>query len=104
KAHDRDDIAFVTERYFVCIEDRRYRIGGPAADHERVTVAARSHYLVDCEYSIRARLVLNHERLSETVLELFRENARDNVGGAAGRERHDDLDRPARIILRPGKT
>ena len=28
------------------------------------------------------------------------EHARDQVGAAAGRERHDDLDRAARIVLR----
>ena len=38
-----------------------------------------------------AGLVLDHERLAEGRRQLFSEGARVDIGGTAGRERHDDL-------------
>ena len=44
--------------------------------------------------------VLDHEGLLERFAEMLREHARIDVGRAAGAERHDDLHRARRIILR----
>ena len=40
-----------------------------------------------------ARPVLDHDRLAELFLQRLRDDAADNVGAAAGSERHDDADR-----------
>ena len=51
-----------------------------------------------------ARLVLDHERLAEPLLEPLPEHAGEDVGAAAGRERNHDGDRPRRIILGGGRS
>src|SRR5690242_16651325 len=45
-----------------------------------------------------ARPVLDHHWLAEAHLELLADDARQEVGGPARRQRHDDLDRPGRKI------
>ena len=48
----------------------------------------------------RAGAVLDHERLAKTLLEPLRDRARDQVGAAAWRERHEDRDGAVGIVLR----
>src|SRR5918996_240460 len=43
-----------------------------------------------------ARAVLHHDLLADTLREFLRQDAAERVGVAAGRVRHDQLDRPGR--------
>ena len=52
------------------------------------------------DHAAGAGAVLDHEGLAETLLQDAADLARRDVGGAAGAEGNDDLDRPRRIILR----
>ena len=45
--------------------------------------------------------ILDDRRLAERLAQAFRKNAGNHVGRSAGRERHDQCDRPVRIALRP---
>src|SRR5262249_9684451 len=45
-----------------------------------------------------AGAVLDHHRLTEAHRQLLADDAGQDVGGPARRQRHDDLDRPARKI------
>ena len=45
-------------------------------------------------------LVLDHERHAELRLHVLLQDARQQVGGAAGRERHHDRHLPLRPVLR----
>src|SRR5262245_48188967 len=45
-----------------------------------------------------AGAVLDHHRLAPSRRKLLADDARQDVGGPAGRKRHDDLDRPNRIV------
>ena len=57
---------------------------------------------LDADQSARARLVLDHDRLAQALREHRPDFARDQVRGVAGRERHDDADRPGRPGLGAG--
>ena len=46
------------------------------------------------------RAVLDHEALPEALAQVLRQDARDEVGAAAGREGHDDAHRAHRVFLR----
>jgi hypothetical protein len=43
--------------------------------------------------------IVDHKRLLELVLQLLRQDARQNVGAAAGRERTDEVHRALRIVV-----
>src|SRR5262249_643405 len=47
-----------------------------------------------------AGLVLDHDSLTDALLHHRRQDASRNVGQAAGGERHDERDRPVRVVLR----
>jgi len=49
---------------------------------------------VGADIAARARAVLDHDLLAETGAELLRDDPRDDVGAAAGREGDDQADRP----------
>ena len=67
--------------------------------HQRVAVRRRAHDLHGGERRRGARPVLDDERLAELLLELLRDQPRQQVGAAAGGERHHDGHRPRRILL-----
>jgi hypothetical protein len=69
---------------------------------ERVAVGRGLGDRVGAEIAARARLVLDHEVLAELVLEVIGDQPHHQVGGRAGAERHDQLDRPGRPALRQG--
>jgi hypothetical protein len=48
-----------------------------------------------------ARLGLDHHRLAEELRDAVEHNTADGVGGASGRERADDPDRPGWPIVGP---
>src|SRR5262249_18015797 len=55
---------------------------------------------VCADRAARPAAVLDHRGLSHGLGHALRDEARDDVGGAARRERNDDADRPRRIALR----
>ena len=67
------------------------------ADQQRVAVGrgARHHFGADA--AAGAAAVVDHHRLPKRHFHLFADDAADDVGIAAGRERHDQMDRPVRI-------
>ena len=67
---------------------------------QRVAVGRRSDHLPRADHAGRARPVLGNHRLAPHGLQAGREHAAEHVGRAAGRERHDDADLPARKALR----
>jgi hypothetical protein len=51
-------------------------------------------------HTTAARPVLHNERLAQALLELLPEDAGEQAGDAARRERDDEGDRPARVVGR----
>src|SRR5262245_1993688 len=47
--------------------------------------------------------MVHHERLAPGLRELLRDEAADDVGGAAGRERNDEANRLGGVLLRAGR-
>ncbi len=66
-----------------------------------VAVRRRARDCSGAEAGARATAILNDDRLPQHFAEPRPNDARDYVDATAGRERHNDLDRLARIGLRP---
>ena len=69
---------------------------------ERVAVGRRAHHLLDADAAAGAAgPVLDHHLLAERRARLLAGVAAQQIGGAAGRKRHHQRDRPRReIVLR----
>jgi hypothetical protein len=76
------------------------RVGG---HEQRVAVRRRFRRGLGADDGRSARLVVDDEGLIEGGLELVGDEARDDVGGAAGGEGHDDPHRPVGIALGPDR-
>jgi hypothetical protein len=78
-------------------------IGGQsdAGHDQRGAVRLGANDGLGAEIGIGAGPVHHHERLLEALAETVGEQARQEIGSAAGREWHDQLDRARRIIVRP---
>jgi hypothetical protein len=63
------------------------------ADQQRVAVGFGLRDVVGAERRARPGLAFDDHRLAEARLQLVGQRARQHVGGAAGRERHDQRDR-----------
>ena len=63
------------------------------AGEQRVAVGRGFRRHVGAEAAARAGAVLDHDRLAEHLLHVLAGDARDEVGVAARRERHDQPDR-----------
>ena len=70
------------------------------ADQDRVAVRDRVGDIGGADDGGRAEPGLHHHALSQTLLEVMRNGARDHVGIAAGGIGQDQRDRLGRIILR----
>ena len=79
------------------IEGRGDRVGGTAGE-DCVTVGIRPGHRGGPDRSTSAGAVFDHDGLPELLRELLEHNSRDNVGGAACRERHNRSHR----LCRPG--
>jgi len=66
---------------------------------QRVAVGRGFGGIGDADFAAGAGLVLDHEALTQRALQDFRFVPRHDVGRSAGRERHDDGHRPARITV-----
>ena len=66
---------------------------------QRVTIGSRMIDEFGADIARRAGAVLDDDRLAPFARQPVRDQPRNGVGGAAGRERHDDFDRPVRIIF-----
>src|SRR5215469_4373803 len=71
---------------------------------ERVAVWRRLHDCLGSDVGAGARPVFDDEWLAEALGELLADQARDNVGSAAGGIANDDAHRPRRIGLRPKRS
>ena len=73
------------------------------AQHDGVAIGRRLGHRVGADDAGRARLVVDHHRLTQLRRQLLPDHARHHVGGATGLEGHDHLDRLGRIVdLRAG--
>ena len=84
----------------VAEQQRIKRHGRVVDDADRVAVARRLRAGLAAEDAGGAADVLDHQRLAEPRLQFGRGGAHDDVGDAAGRDRHDHADRLRRILLR----
>ncbi len=73
---------------------RMRRVG---RDQHGVPVGLGAGHVLGGEKAARARHVVDDDGLPEARRHLLAQHARQRVGGAARRERHDELDRPIRI-------
>ena len=67
---------------------------------QRVAVGRRLRHDVGADQRARAGAVLDHDGLLERRGQAIADGARQHVGERAGRIRHDEAQRPGRIILR----
>src|SRR5215467_337357 len=70
-------------------------------DADRVAVGRRVGAGARADIRGPAGAVFDHDRLPPAPVQLLAEDAHEDVAGAASAHRHDRLDRPARIVLRP---
>ena len=74
--------------------------GGVVREKQRMAVRRGFRDRVGADRGVAARPVLDHHRLAQRFRQALPHLPADDVGGAAGRVRHDDADRPGRISLR----
>ncbi len=68
--------------------------------HSRVTVRRRFRREVQADGERTARAIVDDDLLADLLRQRRRENARHCIGGAARGLRHDEMDRPIRILRR----
>src|SRR5215831_8687953 len=73
-------------------------------DADRIAVGRRVGAGARADIRGPAGAVFDHDRLPPAPVQLLAEDAHEDVAGAAGAHRHDRLDRPARIVLRPHRA
>jgi hypothetical protein len=81
-------------------QHRRGHVRAHAAGKERVAVGCRGRDPAAADHAACAADVLDHQRLSERLAHLLGDDACHHVARAAGRERHDDVDRAIGVVLR----
>ena len=74
-------------------------IGAGIADRDGVAVRLSTRGTRQRGRAAGAGDILDHDRLPEARAHLLGDGARDDIGGTAGRERHDHGDRAFRIVL-----
>jgi hypothetical protein len=94
---NRREIAHHVERQ---IESRAIDdMGLPMAEDQCVAVRRRARDLGGANGAGRAGRIFDDDILAECALHTVSEDAAERIGRPAGRERHDDRDRPRRIGL-----
>jgi len=100
-AGDRRNVADEIEIELI-VERRVARV--EATGHEqRIAVCGRVHDRLGADIAAAARPVLDDEWLAEPLRQPLTDQAREDVGRAGGRDRHDQTHRPRRVGLRPSK-
>ena len=98
---DRREILHAVERHGG--EQRVvHRVHAHGVEQERVAVRRRARDRAGADIAGSAGAVLDHDRLAHRLMQMRCDDARQNVGRAAGRPRHQQRDRAARIGLREG--
>ena len=97
-AGDRRQLGRIVGQLGVLIRMRGERRGRRV--EQRVVVLGADEG-IDGDHGIAARTVLDHDRLLPFRGELVRDQARADVGAAAGAERHDEADRALRPSSAP---
>ena len=97
--HDRREILDRIVRQ-VSAQTHRHRVRARGGDADRVAVGRRLGDRVGADIAAGADPVVDHDLLAQPGPQPLRQDARDDVGAAAGRERHDQPDRP----VRPGSV
>ena len=69
-------------------------------EQQRVAVARRLRHHLGADDAAGAAAVVDDDLAAGDLRQLGADDARDDVDGAAGRERHDQADRPIGIGLR----
>jgi len=77
-------------------ERRRNRLRARRGDADSGAVGRRLRHRLDADIAAGAGAVFDHDLCAEGRRELLRDDARNDVGAAAGRERHDQADRSLR--------
>ncbi|KAG1484022.1 hypothetical protein G6F54_013487 [Rhizopus delemar] len=75
-------------------------VGADVAHQQGVAIGLGAHQFRGADIAARARLVLDHDGLAPRRPQVLGDGAREDVGGAAGRKRHDQGDRSRRPCLR----
>ncbi len=96
EAADRRDVAQEVERQLL-VEGGVDRVGG-GGQQDGVAVGRRADHRLRRDVVGGAGLVLDHHRLAEALRQEVGHDPRQDVGGAAGRIRHDPADRPGREV------
>jgi len=65
---------------------------GAARHQQRIAIGGAAHHKFAANVAACTRLVLDDDRLPQTLAELLGQRAGEDVGGLAGRKRHDQLD------------
>jgi hypothetical protein len=87
----------------VVAERHQVRIGGDvgvAAHHQRIAVGRGARHRFGADAAVRADAVLDHHRLADAFGELRADDARREIGAAAGGKGDDDADGAHGIVLR----
>jgi hypothetical protein len=91
-------LTVVTELLLVDMRQDEQRAG--RHHRQRVAVRLGIRHRRNADAATGAALVLDHELLAEPRRQAFGKDPRRRIDIAAGRERHDDGDRPRRPLLR----
>ena len=97
-AADQRDRREILDRIIrqVRAEAERDSVGARGCDAHRVAVGRGLGDRVGAEIAARTDTILDHDLLAQPGTEPLRQNARNDIGAAACRERHDQADRPLR--------
>ena len=98
-ARDRRDVADEIEIELV-VERRVDRVRR-SDQKERIAVRGRAHDRLGADIAAGTRPVVDDELLAEPLRQPLTDQARDDVGRAAGGIANNDAHRPRRIGLRP---
>jgi endoglucanase len=95
---DVGEIAFRLEREVG--QRRRHHGKAGRCPHQGVAIRCCAGDLLERDGAAGSRLILDQEALPEIVVHVARENPRQDIGAAAGRKRHHQLDDPVGVWLR----
>ena len=92
----RREIVHAIKRH-CCKQRMIHGVHAHRIEQERVTVRRRSRHDSRANVARRSRAVLDDDRLTERLVQVVGNDARQNVGRSAGREWHDERNGTIRI-------